>query len=81
MKQVRHPITGFLFAAALAYLTGIIFSLAPTHEAQAQQTSGFEGAGESVVDVAVRGNAKVESDAIITILKTRKGGTFDPAII
>lgn len=81
MKQVRHQITGFLVVAALASLAGLIFSLAPVHEAQAQQSSGFEGSGESVVDIAVRGNAKVESDAIITILKTRKGGFFDPAII
>jgi len=72
---------GFLVAAALAFLTGMIFSLAPAREVQAQQSSGFEGAGESVVDIMVRGNAKVESDAIITILKTRKGGSFDPSIV
>ena len=81
MKQVRHPIMSFLFAAALVFFIGFIFSVAPTHDARAQETSGFADAGESVVDIAVRGNAKVESDAVITILKTRKGGSFDPAII
>jgi len=34
-------------------------------------------AGERVVDVQVRGNAKVESDAILTLLKTQKGGFLE----
>lgn len=29
--------------------------------------------GETVVDITVRGNAKVESDAVVTLLKTAKG--------
>ena len=41
---------------------------------QAQPTS--IGGGELVEDVVVRGNAKVESDAILGLLKTHKGGTI-----
>lgn len=35
------------------------------------------GSGEVVQDVIVRGNAKVESDAILTLLKTRKADPLD----
>ena len=41
---------------------------------QAQPTA--IGGGELVEDVVVRGNAKVESDAILGLLKTHKGGAI-----
>jgi outer membrane protein insertion porin family len=34
---------------------------------------------EVIVDIKVKGNAKVESEAIITLLKTQKGDALDPA--
>lgn len=36
-----------------------------------------DATGQTIEDVVVRGNAKVESDAILTILKTQKGQKLD----
>jgi outer membrane protein insertion porin family len=46
-----------------------------------QGATGFESAGQQIVDVIVRGNAKVEADAILTILKTRKDSAFSPETV
>ena len=81
MKQARWFVFGWLALVAAALFCLMISSVLPGEKAQAQQQTGFERDRVSVVDIAVRGNAKVEADAIITILKTRKGGSFDPAIV
>jgi outer membrane protein insertion porin family len=47
----------------------LLFVLGFTASAQAQ---------EMVQELRVRGNAKVESDAILTLLKSRKGDALDP---
>src|SRR4051812_48749896 len=39
------------------------------------------GKGALVHEISVRGNAKVEADAILTLLKTHKGEPLDPAAI
>jgi outer membrane protein assembly factor BamA len=36
---------------------------------------------EHIIDILVRGNGKVEADAIVTLLKTRKGDVLDPKAI
>src|SRR5688572_796662 len=35
----------------------------------------------TIVDIKVRGNGKVESDAIVTLLKSHKGYTLNPDLI
>ncbi len=37
--------------------------------------------GKTIVDFEVKGNAKVEADAILIQLKSQKGKTFDPNLI
>ncbi len=37
--------------------------------------------GEKIIDMRVRGNQKVESEAILTILGTQKGGNLDPNVV
>ncbi len=68
----------------VAAFIAFIFLLGPLCGALAlaqKQVTGFESGGEPVVEIVVRGNAKVESDAIITILKTRKGAALDAATV
>ena len=39
------------------------------------------GAGETIEDIVVRGNGRVESDAILTIIKSRRGGKLSEAVV
>lgn len=63
-------------------LTGafLFLSLFSISTASAQNT-GFEQSIETVTEIVVRGNAKVEADAITTILKTRKGSSLEPVAV
>lgn len=55
---------------------------APPPAAKAPVPAPSSGAvGETVQELSVRGNAKVESDAILTLLKTRRGDALDPQVI
>lgn len=57
--------------ARLLYLLFFI-----TTAAFGQEVKPSEPRGETIVEMRVRGNAKVEADAILTILKSQKGGAL-----
>lgn len=67
------------FALFLGAGVAVVSSPRAWSQGLSQGKTGLESAGEPVTEITVRGNAKVESDAIVTILKTRKGAPFDPA--
>ncbi len=43
--------------------------------------SESRAAGEIIEDIVVRGNGRVESDAIITIIKSRRGDALSDAVV
>lgn len=51
---------------------------APASKPEAPAASAAPKGGQMVAEVRVRGNAKVESDAILTILKTQAGQPLEP---
>jgi outer membrane protein insertion porin family len=57
------------------WLMLLLFSFASLSLGQTET----EEINDVVVDLAVRGNGKVEADAILTLLKTQKGDRLDPS--
>jgi outer membrane protein insertion porin family len=47
----------------------------------AMSQTALYAAGETIEDIVVRGNGRVESDAIMTIIKTRRGGRLSEATV
>lgn len=74
--RLHHAIltTFLLLGNLLAAMETLAQQVAPVDSAQ-------EELGPQVVEVTVRGNAKVESDAIVTLLKTQSGERLNPANI
>jgi outer membrane protein insertion porin family len=66
--------TSFLALVGLLSLTA---SLARAQTVETPPSAAFS-TPEPIVDILVRGNGKVEADAIVTMLRTRKGDVLDP---
>jgi outer membrane protein insertion porin family len=60
---------------AQAILIGFTYAISLT------TLSSSAWAAQTIEDIVVRGNGRVESDAIVTIIKSRKGDSFSEAIV
>lgn len=67
--------------ALLVAFTSPAFAQLASGPGTAQPTPVANTAGEIVQELSVRGNAKVESDAILTLLKTRKADPLSAATV
>jgi len=83
-----HLWSATLASVAMSLLLGGMFVCGDFAAAQTVEPPKDEPApassaslAETVVDIKVRGNAKVESEAIVTMLKTKRGERLDPIAV
>jgi len=77
-------LTRFTIVRMLVFAVVVLGGVARIPGCEAEllaQSQAVDELGPQIVEIQVRGNAKVESDAILTLLKTRAGDRLSPGFV